>query len=327
MDTHSADARRQGAPGITPRNPDRGAGGTGGAPAARPSSLKLRAFALALLLAGGAASGVVGRVGAADGPGAHDATPEASGGSPSPPPPGARDYFIDLKDGDRVPIKVLVRMGLFHMGVAPAGYAPPASAHRQFPVTGHHHIIVDAPLPPPGRPIPADDNHIHLGGGQTEAEITLSPGPHTLQLEMGDANHIPTDPPVTSALIHVTAAEPRTPAPADASTSFIGLRQAQGVSSPIRLYFGLQGMGVAPANSDVPDTGYFNLVIDAPEPDPDQPMPKDDHHIAFTKGDTQTEQRLEPGHHTLQLVFTDTRGRNFDPPVRSKRMLIKVRAP
>ena len=81
------------------------------------------------------------------------------------------------------------------MGVAPAGVAKEG--------TGHHHLIVDAELPPEDLPIPANDDYRHFGKGQTETEIELSPGPHTLQLLLGDKNHVPHDPPVVSERISI----------------------------------------------------------------------------------------------------------------------------
>jgi hypothetical protein len=81
------------------------------------------------------------------------------------------------------------------MGVAPAGV--------DIAGTGHHHLIIDAPLPPAGQPIPADDRHRHFGKGQTETELSLPPGEHTLQLLLGDHTHMPHDPPVSSQRIRV----------------------------------------------------------------------------------------------------------------------------
>jgi hypothetical protein len=63
---------------------------------------------------------------------------------------------------------------------------------------------VDAGLPDPGLPIPADENHIHFGDGSTSTELALAPGPHTLQLLLGDHLHIPHNPPVTSEIISIT---------------------------------------------------------------------------------------------------------------------------
>ncbi|MGB2496647.1 MAG: DUF4399 domain-containing protein [Candidatus Puniceispirillaceae bacterium] len=50
----------------------------------------------------------------------------------------------------------------------------------------------------------ADEQNLHFGKGQTETVIELAPGRHTLQLVLGDANHVPHDPPVTSAVITIT---------------------------------------------------------------------------------------------------------------------------
>ena len=111
-------------------------------------------------------------------------------------PPGAKLYFISPQDGEIVAGAVTVRFGLTGMGVAPAGVAAEA--------TGHHHLIVDADLPPLNLPIPKDAVHLHYGTGHTETVLTLAPGPHTLQLVLGDANHIPHVPPVVSAAIRIT---------------------------------------------------------------------------------------------------------------------------
>jgi hypothetical protein len=86
------------------------------------------------------------------------------------------------------------------MGVSGAGVAP---AGVEKPNTGHHHVIVDAELPPFDREIRNDKNHLHFGRGQTEARIELPPGRHTLQLLFADANHVPHDPPLYSDKITV----------------------------------------------------------------------------------------------------------------------------
>jgi hypothetical protein len=54
---------------------------------------------------------------------------------------------------------------------------------------GHFHLLVDAPLPPPGKPIPMDAHHIHLMHGETTVRLNLPPGPHTIQLVSGTAGH------------------------------------------------------------------------------------------------------------------------------------------
>jgi hypothetical protein len=109
---------------------------------------------------------------------------------------GAKLYFIAPKDGKTISGKVTVRFGLTGMGVAPAGVTLAG--------TGHHHLIVDAPLPPLSLPIPKDERHLHFGNGQTEATLELAAGEHTLQLVLADALHIPHDPPVVSKQIRIT---------------------------------------------------------------------------------------------------------------------------
>jgi len=116
--------------------------------------------------------------------------------APTESPAEARLYFVQPVDGAVVSSPVRVVFGLSGMGVAPAGVEKPG--------TGHHHLVVDAPLPDLNQPIPKDDHYRHFGGGQTEASIELAPGTHTLQLLLGDQNHFPHNPPVHSEVISIT---------------------------------------------------------------------------------------------------------------------------
>lgn len=118
------------------------------------------------------------------------------GAAATPAPEGARVYFISPVDGAVIKGPVQVRFGLAGMGIAPAG--------TQAPNTGHHHLLVDAPPPPAGKPIPTDAQHRHFGGGQTETVLELPPGSHTLQLLLGDFAHVPHEPPVLSDPIRIT---------------------------------------------------------------------------------------------------------------------------
>ena len=113
----------------------------------------------------------------------------------SPSPTNASVYFISPNNEESLNGKVNVKFGLKNFGVAPAGI--------QIQNTGHHHLIIDAELPPFNMPIPADKNHVHFGKGQTEVELELSKGEHTLQLLMGDFRHIPHDPPIYSKRIKI----------------------------------------------------------------------------------------------------------------------------
>lgn len=106
--------------------------------------------------------------------------------------------FENLKDGDTVASPFKVKFAVTNMQVKPAGDMTPNS--------GHFHLLVDTVLSPEQlkAPIPMDDQHKHFGKGQTETELTLPPGKHTLQLVMADGNHVPHNSPVMSDKITVT---------------------------------------------------------------------------------------------------------------------------
>lgn len=117
-------------------------------------------------------------------------------GGPTPAPEDAFAYIVWPTDGEVIPGgDFVVLFGLHGMGTAPAG------VEKEY--TGHHHLLIDTDLPPLDKPIPADDNHIHFGRGQTEYQLKLPPGEHTLQLLLGDANHLPHTPPVISERITI----------------------------------------------------------------------------------------------------------------------------
>ncbi len=121
--------------------------------------------------------------------------------APTPAPADAKLYFIAPENGAKIRGPFVVQFGLRGMGVTQAGVTTPN--------TGHHHILVDVKTPlDPNEPIPADKNHIHFGGGQTETRLDLAPGRHTLQLVLGDANHRPFSPLVASERIEVTVLRP-----------------------------------------------------------------------------------------------------------------------
>jgi hypothetical protein len=256
---------------------------------------------------------------------AMDARIEAGAQQPAPTrnpsAAKARIYFIDLKDGATIPSKVKIRFGIENMEIAPAGVAKPN--------TGHHHLLIDTPLPPPDQPIPSDFNHIHFGAGQTEAEITLPAGEHTLQLLLGDHAHIPHNPPVVSDVIRIrvdaaTVEKTRTPAPAGASVSLIEPADGATVGRNVKVKFGISGMDLAPAGTSKPNSGHHHLLIDTPLPALDREIPSDLNHLHFGRAQTETEITLAPGEHTLQLLLGDHEHLPHDPPVYSKVIRIRV---
>jgi len=114
----------------------------------------------------------------------------------TPSPKGASVYIISPANGAVVSSPVTVKFGLAGMGVAPAGVDKKN--------TGHHHLLIDTETPTMTKAIAKDDKHRHFGGGQTQTDIKLSPGKHSLLLVLGDKGHVPHNPPVVSEKITIT---------------------------------------------------------------------------------------------------------------------------
>lgn len=110
--------------------------------------------------------------------------------------PGAAVFIISPVNGATVGSPVAVKFGISGMTVAAAG--------RFDTDSGHHHLLIDAEPGDPGQPIPSDAGHLHFGKGQTETTVELEPGRHTLQLVLGDGNHVPHEPPVMSDIVTIT---------------------------------------------------------------------------------------------------------------------------
>jgi hypothetical protein len=126
---------------------------------------------------------------------------ESSGSSNrSPSSDGASVSFAEPADGDIVATTFVVKFQVSGMGIAPAG--------SQIDNTGHHHLLIDVEeLPDLSMPLPATEQIRHFGGGQSETELSLPLGEHSLQLVFADYAHVPHDPPVVSEVIVITVSD------------------------------------------------------------------------------------------------------------------------
>jgi len=235
-------------------------------------------------------------------------------------PENARVYIIWPPDGEVIHGGFWIRMGLSGAGVAPAGTAKAN--------TGHHHLLVDTDLPPMNEPIPNDKNHLHFGLGQTEARINLPPGKHTLQLLLGNEDHIPYDPPLYSKKITVTVLPGTEQAQTDKPYVYIGWPQ-DGMTVPthFKVWFGMRNYGMAPAGVSKVGTGHEHLLVDTDLPPLNEPIPNDHNHLHFGLGQTEAVIDLAPGTHTLQLLMGDPDHIPQNPPIMSKKITIHVVGP
>jgi hypothetical protein len=129
---------------------------------------------------------------------AHAAHGDAAGEFKAIAGDGKRVFFVEPADGASVKSPVKLVFGVEGVEVKPAGDLTPNS--------GHHHVIVDTPSLDAGVTVPMDATHIHYGGGQTEAEMELAPGEHTLTMQLADFAHRSYGPGL-SATIKITVEE------------------------------------------------------------------------------------------------------------------------
>ncbi len=122
----------------------------------------------------------------------------------------------------------------------------------------------------------------------------------------------------------IAADLPRSRAPEGVVLYVISPKDGDKVTSPVTVRFGLKGMGIAPAGIALPDTGHHHLLIDASPPPFDRPIPADEHHVHFGKGQTEAIVTLAPGRHRLQLLLGDHLHLPHQPPVLSAPITITV---
>jgi len=120
---------------------------------------------------------------AADTTSHHPTADTASAIAPLPAiPEGAKVFFVNLKNGQKIKSPYKVQMGVSGIALDSAGVIKPAS--------GHHHILIDAgDSLTAGTVVPKDSTHLHFGNAQKEAELKLTPGEHTITLQYADGIH------------------------------------------------------------------------------------------------------------------------------------------
>ena len=86
----------------------------------------------------------------------------------------------------------------------------------------------------------------------------------------------------------------------------IGVEEGKTYSSPIELKFIVKNMKVLKAGINEKNSGHHHLLLNLKNlPDLKKPLPMTDKIIHFGKAQTSTLLELDPGKHTIQLLFAD----------------------
>jgi hypothetical protein len=94
----------------------------------------------------------------------------------------------------------------------------------------------------------------------------------------------------------------------------------------VKVIFGIEGMLVAPAGTDTPNSGHHHLLINVEQmPDMTMPLPASENIRHFGKGQTETTLTLAPGTHRLQLLLGNYAHIPHNPPLLSEVIEITVK--
>ncbi len=172
----------------------------------------------------------------------------------APPKYDPQAYFTNLRPDARVQSPFVAKFGMTYWGIAPAG--------QDFPLTGHHHLLIDQRLPVDIQaPIPFSEKYVHFGKGQMETVLSLPPGKHTLRLLLADHKHRPHF--VFSPALTVEVVPGESDLPKDYGKvprlELIGIADRQVLERPFKLTFHASGLNVATRESKVAGTGFFRV--------------------------------------------------------------------
>ena len=207
--------------------------------------------------------------------------------------PSENVFFLQPTTNAIVPPTFTVKMGAVGVEVEPSGDIVPGS--------GHMHILVDTDFIAAGEVIPTDEQHLHYGDASLEAELTLTPGEHTLHLQFADGAHIALEGDQYRDTIVVFV---ETDA-AEQSVAFFDPLDGATVSSPLEVVMAATGLVVEPSGDINEGAGHFHILVDTDFIPAGQIIPTDEKHLHYGKGQTAIALELEPGEHTLRLQFAD----------------------
>ena len=211
----------------------------------------------------------------------------------APPKYDVQAYFTNLANGANVQSPFVAKFGMSHWGIAPAG--------QDFPLTGHHHLLIDQALPLDVQaPLPFSERYVHFGKGQMEAIVNLPPGRHTLRVLLADHTHRPHF--VFSPALTLEVLPGRSNLPPDygkvPTLELLGPSAKLLARQPFRLVFHASGLNVAPRNSRLAGTGVFRVRFTRQDGRGGAAE-----EISFANGQTEAWFLPPKGNYDVQLLF------------------------
>lgn len=208
----------------------------------------------------------------------------------------SESYFTNIKNGDVVESPVVIKFGMRNQGISPAGYPV------DIPRTGHHHLLIDMPLPLEIQaPIPFSNRYMHFGKGQMEAILNLEPGKHTVRLLLANHKHVPYFVFSDEIKFTVTRDNPNK-LPADYGKKprleILNIQNGANLPQLFLMQFHASGLNIAPAETKMKGTGYFKVRFTHTDQSKEAPVD-----IAFPDGKTEAWFKPPVGSYKAQLFF------------------------
>ncbi len=111
---------------------------------------------------------------------------------------------------------------------------------------------------------------------------------------------------------------------AEPSVSFTAPMDGAVVTSPFDVKFAVSGMEIRPLGDMTPNTGHHHLLINTGPIAKGAPIPMDDTHLHYGKGQTEAKITLPPGKYKLTMQFGDGAHQSYGPAM-SKTINITVK--
>jgi hypothetical protein len=109
-----------------------------------------------------------------------------------------------------------------------------------------------------------------------------------------------------------------------ASVSFVEPADGATVPTTFPVKFAVEGMDVKPAGELSPTSGHHHLLINATSIAAGEPVPFDETHIHFGKGQTEASVTLKPGTYKLTMQFANGAHQSYGPAL-SKTISVTVK--